>query len=51
MSRFSMVQKVRFGDLDAMQPGGYAPSASQSSATPELEGTLFMCCRQRTWHG
>jgi hypothetical protein len=32
--RFSMVQKVRFGDLDAMQLGGSAPYVSLRSPTP-----------------
>jgi hypothetical protein len=46
-----MAQKVRFGDLDAMQPGGSAPLCSQGSQTPELDETLFMCCTGSARHG
>jgi hypothetical protein len=45
--RFSIVQRVRFGDLDALQPGGSAPYSRPSAVTlpsplwarltPELE--------------
>jgi hypothetical protein len=34
--RFSTVQRVRFGDLDAMQPLGYDYAAGESRPVPDV---------------
>ena len=57
--RFSIVQRVRFGDLDALQPGGSAPYSRRSAAafpsplrrrlTPESEVVHVLPGAQR--HG
>ena len=57
--RFSLVQRVRFGDLDALQPEGSAPYSRPTTAavscplggrlTPEIE--VVHVLPRAVWHG